>query len=74
MINTLAHKLKSPLTWMLPPVEEARNELLLWLLPVGGISTVKMEECDMSVKMPEHHLVRRTPDCTSCRSEHQILG
>ena len=74
MINTLAHELKSPLTWMLPPVEEARNKLLLWLLPVGCISTVKMEERDMSVKMPEHHLVRRTPDFTSCRSEHQILG
>lgn len=55
MINTLTHKLKASLTWILPPVEEARNELLLWLLSVGGISTVKMEERDMSGRMPEHH-------------------
>ena len=43
------------LTWILPPIEEARNEFLLWLLAVGGISAVKMGERGMSYKMPEHH-------------------
>ena len=43
------------LTWILPPIEEAQNEFLLWLLAVGGISAVKMGERGMSYKMPEHH-------------------
>ena len=54
MINTLVHKLKAALTWILPPLGERRNELSLWLLAIGGISAVKMEERGMSYKMPEH--------------------
>ena len=53
MINALVHKLKASLIWLLSPTKEERNQLLLWLLAIGGISAVKTGEGSTSIKMPE---------------------
>ena len=55
MINTPVHKLKAALTWILPPIDDARIELLLWLLAVGGISAVNKGERGIFYEIPDYH-------------------